>query len=299
MAMNNILNTTCVLVRLNITRWTAVVKDKTASNENNERYKSLIKGDHLKTIQKTISKARLYHRINTLPWIVEGYRLLPALHFSDYLSAMKHFKDNYNFSVNLFLNKYDLIVKESLTYSNYAESEFPSLVVITNKFCFSFSFFPVPSPDNFIVNLDEMVLRELRFSINKLIIVAKQNILADLWERLYKLTKHLVLKLSYFNIPESQPNDSNKRGTKSGTKTFRNSTVDNLKEFVFILPRLNVFRDHNLSKFCEEIKNHLLPYDAVKLRENINIRVFLVKRGGEILSEMEAHMEDIKIPPTY
>ncbi len=47
---------------------------------------------------------------------------------------------------------------------------------------------------------------------------------------------------------------------------FRNSMIDNIRDLVDIVPRLNIFQDPDLAHLCDEVKTRIANVDPNELR---------------------------------
>jgi hypothetical protein len=79
-------------------------------------------------------------------------------------------------------------------------------------------------------------------------------------------------------------------GTKEGS--FRDSLVDNVRDLVDLLPRLNVTADPVLDNTAQKMRDMLCAYDAQLLREDTNLRHTVAKSADEILSAMAGYTGD-------
>ena len=169
--MNNSINiaSSAMLVELSIRNWTARKLDKRVSSEVDtakgtktrviNANKNLLAGTGvLDTIVKYAANARAWHNAQTLPWSDNGSRLLPVSNFVNYKEQLNVLEKNYNALVTKFLTAYpDLVSAAAFQLGDlFDRSEYPDASKIATKFSFNYSFFPVPTAGNFIIDTVEI-----------------------------------------------------------------------------------------------------------------------------------------------
>ena len=272
-----------MLVYLNISAWTARKYDQRVSKEIEDKYNSedagrynklLIARDSIKNIQRIVSEARTFHYENTLPWLDNGGRLLPAANYFDYVNAIQKFQDLYEKEVENFIRAYPALKSEAQHRLNsmFNEEDYPDILTLSTKYSFSTQVSPVPVADDFRVTLNEEEVEFIKTSIEKQVQESTESAMHDLWMRLFKVVQHMAERLS---------KEDNK---------FKNSLVNNINELCDLLPKLNITNDSELQTSVAEIKVKLTAYDPQTLRDNEDARNETAIEAQRILNKMRHYL---------
>jgi len=269
-----------MIVILNIRTWSARKYDRDISKEieaihesgDAGRYnKLLIERDAVNRIVKMASEARNYHYENTLPWLDTGGRLLPATNYFNYMEKIRLLKDEFEKEVTDFLDTYLELKEEAQDRLNdmYHEDDYPSIEKLSAKYSFKTQIMPVPTADDFRVNLNEEEIEVIKESIEEQLRKSTAMAMQDLWKRLFEVVQHMVERLS-----------------KQKNK-FKDSLVGNITEICDILPKLNVTDDLALNAAAAQIKERLTVYDPQTLRDNKEARSETAIEAQKILDKMK------------
>ena len=272
-----------MLVYLNISAWTARKYDQRVSKEIEDKYDSedagrynklLIAKASIHNIQRIVSEARTFHYDNTLPWLDNGGRLLPAANYFDYVNAIQKFQDQYEKEVENFIRAYPALKDEAQHRLNsmYDEEDYPDVLTLSTKYSFSTQVSPVPIADDFRVTLNEEEVDSIKASIEKQVQESTESAMHDLWMRLFKVVQHMAERLS---------KEDNK---------FKNTLVTNITELCEILPKLNITNDPELQTSVAEIKAKLTAYNPQTLREDKTARGGVAAEAQRILNKMRHYM---------
>jgi hypothetical protein len=244
--------------------------DKKAGRYN----KALIAREYLKPITSLVAEARMFHYQMTLPWHDDGARILPSAAYHRYNTKMRAWQTEFITLRNDFVKNYQTYVTQAQNYLGnlYDTNDYPDSKTIEDKFSFTIKIEPIPSADDFRVNLQSGELDKVKKEIEKRSEEAKETAMADLWNRLYNAVNHMSERL---NNPG---------------KVFRNSLVGNTIELCNILPKLNITNDPDLECMRLQIENKLCAADPQTLRDNSHIRREVADDAGEILNAMRAHV---------
>jgi len=278
-----------MLVKLSIGVWNAEKKDKTITKEiaathNSDETmgiykKHLIIKDALKTIVNIATEARILNYNYTLPWIDGGTRMLPVSTFFKYREEIEKLKTDFQAAVNNFISDYDLIVKESEIKLGdmFDISNYPSKDDLQQKYYFTIQIFPVPSGDDFRVNLSVEETDKIKKSLEENLNEVLNNAIKDVWERLYKVVERFTETLPKYN-PNEKGKDKN---------SFHNSIVTNTIELCELLPKLNITGNKELSKLTKEVEEKLTKYTAKELKEDEAVRKEITNKATEILDAIK------------
>lgn len=281
---------TAMLTILSISRWTASKLDRDVTrnvlNEHNAKEKTgrftkkVINKDGMKMITDVISRARSYHNTVTLPWGQDGVRILPAKLAQDYFKKMREFKAEFERAVSEFEGTYNDLkdrAREELG-TLYDENNYPAINELRDKFAFETSVSPIPNASDFRVELSAEAVDEIKKEIedrNKNIL---QNAIRHVWKELANIITHMHDRLT-----GTDPKNPDKK------MVIHNSVVENLKEMIEAIPKLNITNDPELEKMADEIKDKLCAYTPVELRKEPDKRTEVATSAEEILKKMEGY----------
>jgi len=154
-----------MLVRLNLSAWTARKHDRRISEEvasqhgaacDAGRYnKQLVAKERLDKIGKIRGAAYSAHCKLTLPWSDEGYRVLLTQHYFDYTTEIAQCRNEYETAVRDFLSDWPEIVAEAQARLGgmYDPADYPT--DIASRFAFQTGIRPIPTGADFRVKLDD------------------------------------------------------------------------------------------------------------------------------------------------
>jgi hypothetical protein len=283
------IQTSAMLVELNISSWTARKLDRRVSDEvdasNATRAragnynKNLLAGTQvLDSIIKYAANARAWHNRQTIPWSDNGLRLLPMQLFLDYKAQLNTLEQNYNKLVDNFIDVYpNLVSAAAFNLSDlFNRDEYPDAEVVRNKFGFSYYFTPVPMAGDFRVDTNEAALNELKDHYEKHYNNRLESAMTDVWQRLHSCLTHIKDRLT----DEVVNGDSKK-------KIFRDSLIENAIELTNIMPALNLTNDPKLTQATKDLKQALLGVDAKELRDNGTVRQDVRMQVEEILGKFQ------------
>lgn len=278
------LNDRALLVSLSISQWTARKLDKKATKEvadNNRastsagRYnKSLLPlNDQLAHVHQKTGVIRDKFAKNTLPWGIDGTRILPSANYLQFMQDFRKEKSEWQYLVQNFLDNYDYLVAEAKRWLGdlYDEKDYPSKESITNKFNMDMAILPVPSND-FRVELSSDELTRIQEELESRMTTVQQEAMSDCWHRLYKHVEHITEKLA------------DPKGI------FRDSMIDNAVETCDLLTRLNIAEDPNLEAMRQAVESKLLGHHPDSLRNDPDLRQDAAEEARKIMDAMSVFM---------
>ena len=269
---------------LSISQWTARKLDKKATKEvadNNRastsagRYnKSLLPlNDQLAHVHQKTGVIRDKFAKNTLPWGIDGTRILPSANYLQFMQDFRKEKSEWQYLVQNFLDNYDYLVAEAKRWLGdlYDEKDYPSKESITNKFNMDMAILPVPSND-FRVELSSDELTRIQEELESRMTTVQQEAMSDCWHRLYKHVEHITEKLA------------DPKGI------FRDSMIDNAVETCDLLTRLNIAEDPNLEAMRQAVESKLLGHHPDSLRNDPDLRQDAAEEARKIMDAMSVFM---------
>lgn len=262
-----------MLAALNIRQWTARKLDRSVTLEVDKahgakdggRYnKLLIDKSALDPIDQLVGAARQHHYKVTLGWGDNGERLLPASLFMEYSDEMQKFNTEFDKRVNKLVADYpDLIQAARVRLGTmYDATEYPAK--IKDRFEFKVDFSPVATANDFRVKLSEGHIESIKGDITRRIQARQDAAVKEVFERARKI----VAKI------QEQTSDADRK--------IYDSSIENAREFVAILPALNLTGDPTLTQIEADMRDLLVP--AEDLRKNKRVRADVARAADKILA---------------
>lgn len=279
-----------MLVNLSISQWTATKNDKKVNREvavahgNDEtmgRYnKSLVAKTALERIKKLAGEARTEHYHRTLPWRDGGDRVLSSAGYFEYAKIMRDKAREFTSAAEDFVANYPQLIAEARISLNglFNPDDYPAVGRIADKFSFRYDVLPMPTAEDFRINLGTAETARIRQQIESDARGMLEKAMQNVWERMQDVVAHMVVRLRGY---EELPN-----GKVKGP--FRDSLITNIEDLLQVLPTLNLTDDGNISRFATDIRKHLTAYTPDQLRNSATVRDDVATRAEEILSKMSA-----------
>lgn len=237
--------------------------------------KSVIAKSAIEAIRTLAGEIRQEHYRRTLPWSEDGARILTSTGFTEYAEFMRRSEIRWNRAVDEFVENYDRYVREAQAKlgTMFKESDYPDAGSVRGKFEFRSKVNPVPTGDDFRVNLSADHLAVIRGKLQADLDATVKTAMADVWTRMKDVVGRMAERLKGYD--PKKPSDA----------PFRESLVTNVKELLAILPSLNLNEDPAIDVFIEEMKE-LVKFSAQELRDNTWKRNETQKRAEAILDQM-------------
>lgn len=278
------LETSAMLVQLSISQWAARKRDKRATQqvaaqngaaEHAGNYnKALLPMDtHLAAVHSKTGEVRNWFYSQTLPWGLDGSRLLPSDNYMEFVMQLDQHKQQWQQLVHEFLQAYASAVHSAQISLGalFDKDDYPDVLDVAKKFDIDVAVFPVPSTD-FRVQVGEQALNALAADVERRVKAAEQTAMADLWQRLYECVEKLTTKLA---DPKA---------------IFRDSLVENARAICELLPRLNVANDSKLEDMRQRVVQALDGKTPEMLRRDEGARSDTASATADIMRQMGALM---------
>lgn len=277
-----------VLANLKVSRWGRYRRDENATDQvhkNNDvsvhagNYnKRLLSVSATKGIESVISAARDYHRFNTLPWLDDGVRMLPASKYMDYAARLREFQDEFDKEVRDFVKSYPKHIesarKELGKLFNIAD--YPAVNVITGMYRLQTIILPFPDKDDFRVDKSQVDLNAVQADMEERMKQVWSDAMKDVAGRIAEVVGRMSERLKAYKPAEG------KKAKAEGT--FRDSLVENVRDLVAVLPSLNMAGDKKLAKLTDRMNKELCKLDADDLRTDDVARAKVAKSADDILT---------------
>ncbi len=284
---------TAMLVSLNARCYGAKKEDKKISREvadahntstDSGKYsKNLVPKDSLEPVQKSITALRGFFYENTLPWLDEGIRVLPSANYETFKAGLESLRDDYDVAVRGFTNAWPDIVENARKKlaDMFDVRDYPA--DIRSRFGCTVRFMPIAESGDFRVTMADAERTALQADIAATLGEAQKGATADIYDRLLTAVRAMAAKLSAYKPAV---------GADKAQGVFRDSLVDNLRDVVALVPRLNFAGDTELVRLCNEIQAELLAVDAPTLRESDSVRADVADKASAISARIAEFMGD-------
>jgi hypothetical protein len=282
-----------MLVDLTIRKWSASKQDKAAGNKiaqdqgaDARMYranKKLLSDEALAELNDLDGQIRRDHYELTLPWSDKGLRILASTGFLKYTQIMRANKDRWDAALDRFVYAYPTRYEEAkrLLNGGFNASEYPDPSRIGDKFAFGYNVVPVPSANDFRVNLGDVETARIRQNIEQQTQELLQKSVADVWARMQTVVSRMVERLNVY-VPRD--------GESKAQNTFKDSLVDNVRDLLDLIPVLNITDDPSISMFAARMRDELTKHSADTLRISQDARESTAKAAEDILTQMEAYI---------
>lgn len=281
-----------LLVRLSISQWTARRHDKKISDEVAEQHnaqadagrynKMLIEKTALQPIQTIADAARQFLAKNSLPWLDDGYRVLPSANYEAGTTRLRAIRLEYDAAVTKFLAGYPEQIERARVRLNgmFDIDDYPNEREIRRSFGFSLDAMPMPDKDDFRVNLSEMERDRIKAEIDQRVSDAIDGAVGDLWRRIHEVVSRMAERLAAYKV--------NSEGKAEGI--FRDTLVTNIRDLVELLPRLNMTNDARLAAMVDRMRDQLCAFEPQELREDPKARETTRASAEQILADMAGYI---------
>jgi hypothetical protein len=285
-----------MLVNLNLSQWTARKYDRKATKQVTQangaagaagRFNKhlLPMSQELEEVSASFSALRAYVTNATLPWSVDGVRLLPSATYFEFLKGFKALEPRCVTAVERFLMVYDpndYNLRQMLG-SLYDPADYPSVDAVRSKFNIDLQVMPVPETDfrcwpstgDFDNETVERLQREANEKINK----AQATALCSLYDRLIDRVSYMAGKL---NLPIG-----------SDGSIFRDGFVHRVQSVAEQAKAMNFANDANLDTMASEVKLMLCRYSDEVLRSDALVRNNVAIEADRLLGLLTLEREKV------
>ena len=267
-----------MLARLSISQWTARKHDKSVSGEIERahaahdagRYnKLLVNKTLLDPIAKLASEVRKYHYASTLPWNDGGDRLLPSILFMPYMDKIRAYRQEFTVKVRDLIAAYPAEVQTARNRlgTMYDAGDYPDVSELTSRFDISIEFVPVPTANDFRVDVTQEAADEIRAQITESVTARQSEAVKDCYRRVREVMSKISERL---NVEDA---------------VFKDSLIENARALMSVLPGLNITDDPVLTALHAEI-NDFIDVDAHTLRNNSKVRKETADAADAVLAKL-------------
>ena len=273
-------------VSLRITAWSGRLYDRQASNHvavhhdaaaSAGRYnKRLLPKAAFAALTATMSAIRTAHYENSLPWDDQGLRLLTVANYDHYTELMDGFRERIVRERARFIEDYDENIDQARLDLGklFRIEDYPSKEALRGKFAIRYRISPVQDAEQFMAKLATDDVDRVKRDIEQQIEERLHGAVGDLYRRFGEAVER---------VSERLQEDENGKPL-----VFRDSMIENIRELVDVVPRLNIFGDDDLARLCEQVKDKIASVDPATLRPSRSFDPLArtrVKRDADALME--------------
>lgn len=298
--METELTSRAMLTALSISTWTARRYDKKASKktaEDNHVVDDAIRVnkklfpfdcDVYTAIGNTASAARKTFYEETLPWLDNGSRILPAANFIEFNRKLKEKQNAFEDALPPFFEQYPFLKARSKVALNglFREEDFPDKAKLKERFSFAVKFYPMPDKNDFRVDLSAQDVEAIKSQIELDTKSTINKAMEEPYRRLFDGVAHMAARLSGSKTCPCR----NCKGKEYKGADFKDTLVNNLVDMCETLPRLNLTADPYLDSYIEQVKTGLTSFKPDIIRDSEQVKKTLAQRAAEIQSELAGWM---------
>jgi hypothetical protein len=277
-----------LLVNTTVRVWTGEKRDRAITREicsmkgaedNAVRANKSLLGEHIRGVQAAERTVRQAVNERTLPWMDDGTRILKGTAFMAFTEAIAGPIRQFDEAVDAFIATYPDIRYEARRRLGdaYAESDFPAVSRLRERFGVKLTYLPVPSTEDFRVNLSSDEIAAVRRNAEEALRGTVNDAVRSLLDRLHEPVARMATRLRLF------------RRTSGGKvhHPFRDSLVENVRAIVRLAPALNLMDDPCIAALCADIERHLAVHDPDDLRNSDALRESVADEADAILNRMQ------------
>jgi len=279
------LQNSAILVRVQVHQIGLSIKDNKVTDAAHKAYQindkragyyrkfKIVWGD-VKQISQVANMARSFHRMMTVPWGNESYRLLPSTLIVKYQRKIKLMKMEFHSHVSDLEARWPSIINAAQLRLGPAfnPNDYVNPTQLKDAYIFDIHFKPIPQDDHFVLEVEKETLKEIKDKLNQDQADNIEDAMSNLWHRLYEVVERMAERLD-----EKNP------------RIFK-TLVTNIEQLTDILPDLNLAKDPQLTEMCIDVKNKLCVYTPGQLKKDKRVRDKTAKEAKEIQSKMDALM---------
>jgi len=230
-----------------------------------------------RNVARVRSEASGYWRAETLPFPEAGLRLLPQAKLPAFDSRMAQYRQELQSAASELAGQYDTMKSEAQRRLGtlFNASDYPS--TLDGLFDLEVTY-PAIEPPQYLVSLHPDVFQQeqarVRERFESAVELAEQAFATEL----QRLTAHLAERLT--GLHDGQP------------KVFRDSAVENLREFFERFRRLNIRSSPELDMLVEEAQQVITGIEPQQLRDSVRLRQMVARDFEQIQASVGEMLVD-------
>lgn len=260
-----------MLARLSVSSWSAKRFDDRATDEVASNHQAagemkkdigrfnkrlILKGaKEYEDLGRIESRARTAFHESTLSYDGDGIRLMPVRSYMDYVAHYHAYKDRYSEALETFLTAYPTLKEEARRALNglFVDADYPSVDVLRSRYTMKLDVWPFPEASHFSVDcLSPDAAEAIRDQIEEAQMAAFARSKDEVRTRLLEVVSHMAQRLI---------------AAADGGR-LHDSVLENVKETIAILPKLNFLEDPQITKAIDYARERLSSFATDSLRTN-------------------------------
>lgn len=183
---------------------------------------------------------------NTLPWMDDGVRVLPNANYMDFVAELAKLRSRADAAVQKLFEAWDVRVAEDKNWLGgmWDPHDYPTKSDMLEKWGNSITFAPVPSSDDFRIDMDDEDKRQLDEAVQEVQDQAGDYLLKQILAPVAAMADKLAVPIG-----------------EEGS-VFRDTLVTNLQDVCKRAKKLNINGDERVAEIVnqiESITNNLMP----------------------------------------
>jgi hypothetical protein len=294
-------STRAMLVTLTIGSWSSSKLDKAVTEDVNKAHnadanagrftKKLVAKEAMLEIKQIDSAIRAYHYDRTLPWSSEGPRILSTKAFAEYDKEMRTLKDRREIAVRDFIAGFPdhMRAAENSLGQLFQAEDYPDVSEIEGKFTMDLAYSPVPTGNDFRVELSKDITDHLRKEADARTSSVMAKATTSVWQRVFDAVQHMATKLEDYHVTP----DGRGPGKSKTEGRLHDTLVSNMADLAGLLPSLNITNDPKLTLMADQLMEKLASHDPQDLRKDAELRQTVAKDARAVLAEIQESLGDI------
>lgn len=279
------ITTNCMTINVHFGMWEGHRLDKTATQELTTRNraasdaarvnKHLVDKRWLQPLVSTRSAIRNHWLSLTMPWKDCGDRLLPRGLYLKFIEEHSKLVRDFNVQRDYFLATGYPTAREQAEFRMgelFNDDDYPDPEDLRRKFYVRLVIDAVTEAKDFRVEMSDDARKGIQEQMEANMAARINTAMGEVWERLGKTLGHFAAKM--------QDKDA----------IFRDSTIENLREIVDLLPGFNILNDPKLADIGDQIKTSIYGYEPDDLRKNPKTRATIGGEASRILEAMRGFL---------
>lgn len=281
-----------LLANLSIRQWTARKYDPKASHRVTSEHaaavntarvnKRLLAKTALARVQACVSAARAEHDALTLPWGFRGLSILAMPGYQNYREVMAKHEAEFSAATYELARDYPQLRDDARRDLGelFSEADYPA--AIADRFSFDVKYMPVPTGNDFRVNLPDRDLDVIRAQCEADLRQADIAAHREVYQRALEKLSTMADTLARY-----QPGSDGERAKGA----FHGTLVTNVRELADTLPRLNLWRDPTIDALADRMRK-IAATDAKDLKDSDALRADAERQAREAVADINAAMAD-------
>jgi len=248
-------------------------KDAEVDKEWLNLTKKLIDAEELEAISSLDGEARRFVETRALPSTIKrGVYLLPTVLVEEVNAKLKEYQQKRKPLVGTLVSKLKTLKTEAKARLKqlYDEADYPTPEQLNAAFVLTWRYLYVDSAKN-LESVSKEIYDEERKKAEASWAETRETIKLLLRSEMKTMVDHLVERL-----------EPNEHGEK---KSFRESSIDKMMDFLNVLPNRNIVNDEQLQILAEQAKSLITKTDVSMLRSDDTVRNY-VRHGFETIQAL-------------